>query len=316
MKLRLQLNHRGTEAQKRIQGECFGTRLECAREGEKVNPLALFAFTGALQTGLHVQENGFAGISKHTQRTRNGFSLCLCVSVVFLSLICTSARAGEITVSGAASLKDALKEIGRVYQKSRPQTRVNFNFGSSGTLQKQIEQGAPIDVFVAASDANLNALLRQNLADKHANFGFARGELVLIAPRGSGLRDLSSVKSVRNFAIGGPGVPAGDYARQVLRWYRLDKTVAPKLVYGKDVRGVLQLVASGNADAGLVYRTDASSTRDVEVIGALSARSHAPIRYPMALLTQAPNGREGRDFVRFCKGAAVKAILRRYGFGT
>ena len=228
----------------------------------------------------------------------------------------SAARAGEITVSGAASLKDALRDIGKLYQKSHSQTRVNFNFGSSGTLQKQIENGAPIDVFVAASDANLNALLKRNLADKHANFGFARGELVLIAPRDSALRSLNEAKTARNFAIGGPGVPAGNYARAALKWYKLDKIVAPKLVYGKDVRGVLQLVASGNADAGLVYRTDALISRNVKIVSALSPRSHAPIRYPMALLTGAPNAREGRDFVRFCKGAAVKQILRKYGFGA
>ena len=253
---------------------------------------------------------------RENKKTPNSFSPRLCGSAVFLLLVSPVAHAGEITVSSAASLKDALQEIGRLYQKSHPQTRVNFNFGSSGTLQKQIEQGAPIDVFVAASDANLNALLRQKLADKHAHFGFARGELVLIAPRGSGLRDLAGVKTVRNVAIGGPGVPAGNYARQALKWYGLDKAVAPKLVYGKDVRGVLQLVASVNVSAGIVYRTDAFSSDDVTIISALSPRSHAPIRYPMALLTEAPNAREGRDFVRFCKSASVKTILRKYGFGA
>ena len=225
-----------------------------------------------------------------------------------------TATAGEITVSSAASLKDALKEIGNVYQKSHPQTRVNFNFGSSGTLQKQIEQGAPVDVFVAASQNNMNALLKRNLADKHANFNFANGELVLIAPRDSRLRGLADAKNARNFAIGGPGVPAGSYARAALKFYGLDKIITPKLVYGKDVRGVLQLVASGNADAGLVYRTDALSSRDVRIVSALSAKSHAAIRYPMALLSDAPNAREGREFVRFCKGAAAKRVLRKYGF--
>ncbi len=234
--------------------------------------------------------------------------------LALLTAIPATSHAGEITVSSAASLKDALKEIGALYQKSRPQTRVNFNFGSSGTLQKQIEQGAPVDVFVGASQANLDALLKSNLADKHANFNFANGELVLIGPRGTKLRDLASAKAARNFAIGGPGVPAGNYARQALKWYRMDKLLAPKLVYGKDVRGVLQLVASGNAEAGLVYRTDALSSRAVEIASSLSPKSHAAIRYPMALLREAPNAREGRDFVRFCKGAAAKTILRKYGF--
>ena len=237
----------------------------------------------------------------------------LCGGVLFSTSL---ARAGEITVSGAASLKEALKEVGQLYQKGHPQTQVNFNFGSSGTLQKQIEQGAPVDVFVAASQQNFKALLQRNLADKHANFVFARGELVLIAPRDSDLRSLSDVKTARNFAIGGPGVPAGNYARAALKWYGLDNFVAPKLVYGIDVRGVLHLVASGNADAGLVYRTDALISRDVKIVSALSPKSHAPILYPMTLLTGAPNAVEGRDFVKFCKGAAVKRILRKYGFGA
>ena len=251
--------------------------------------------------------------TQREDKFRIGLSLCLCASVVLMS---SAVHAGEITVSGAASLKDALKEVGQIYQQSHPQTRVNFNFGSSGTLQRQIEQGAPVDVFVAASQANLDALLKRKLADKHARFNFASGELVLIAPNGSGLRDLAGVKAIRNFAIGGPGVPAGDYARQALKWYGLDKVVAPKLVYGKDVRGVLQLVASVNASAGLVYRTDAFSSPDVRIVSVMSPRSHAPIRYPMALLTEAPNARDGRDFVRFCKGAAVKRVLRKYGFGA
>lgn len=233
---------------------------------------------------------------------------------LFLAVSVSAANAGEITVSGAASLKNALKEIGTIYQKSHPQTQVNFNFGSSGTLQKQIEQGAPVDVFVAASEANMNALLQQNLADKHARFNLASGELVLIAPRDSRLRGLSDARNARNFAIGGPGVPAGNYARQALKWYRLDAATSPRLVYGKDVRGVLQLVASGNAEAGLVYRTDARSSRNVKIVSALSPRSHDAIRYPMALLTDAPNAREGREFVRFCKGAVAKSILRKYGF--
>ena len=232
-----------------------------------------------------------------------------------LTLTALSARADEITVSAAASLKDALKTIGQSYEKTHPDTKVNFNFGSSGTLQKQIEQGAPIDVFVAASDKNMAALLARNLVDKHARFNLASGQLVLIAPRASPLQNLAQLQNVANLAIGGPGVPAGDYARASLKWYGLETVVAPKLVYGKDVRGVLTLVASDNADAGIVYRTDALVSRDVKIVAALSAKSHAPIRYPMALVSNAPNARGGRDFVRFCKGVRARRILRGFGFG-
>ena len=235
---------------------------------------------------------------------------CLC-----LLLWSGAARADEITVAGAASLREALTAIARSYQSAHPQTRVNLTFGASGTLQKQIEQGAPIDVFVAASDKNMNALLGRKLADVHARFNLASGEMVLIAPRTSPLRSLSDLRasSVRNIAIGGPGVPAGDYARQVLKWYRLDD-VAPKLVYAKDVRAVLTLVSSGNAEAGWVYRTDARSSPDVKIVSGVWPRSHAPIRYPMALLSRAPNAASGREWVRFCKGKTARAILKKYGF--
>ena len=238
----------------------------------------------------------------------------LFVTLLFAPL----ARADEITVSAAASLREALGAVAAAFSTAHPGTRVNLTFGSSGTLQRQIEQGAPIDVFVAAAPRNMNALLARDLADKHARFTLARGEMVLIAPRGSRLQGLSELRAsaVQTIAIGGPNVPAGDYARQVLRWYRLNKTLAPKLVYGKDVRGVLTLVASGNADAGLVYRTDALSSPKVKIISAMAPQSHAPIRYPMALLTGAPNGKSGRAFVRFCKGAQTRAILQRYGFGV
>lgn len=240
--------------------------------------------------------------------------------ILFLCLVTLSgaARADEITVAGAASLRDALTQIAALYQKAHPDTRVNLTFGSSGTLQKQIEQGAPLDVFVAASGKNMNALVSQKMADVHARFNLASGEMVLIAPRDSLVRGLSDLKSgaVKTIALGGPGVPAGDYARQILSWYRLDKVLAPKLVYGKDVRAVLTLVASGNADAGWVYRTDARTSPDVRIVSGVWPRSHAPIRYPMALLSHAPNAQRGREFVRFCKGAQAKAILKKFGFGT
>ena len=239
--------------------------------------------------------------------------------LIFLLLLVASlsapARADELTIAAAASLREAMGAIANSFHDAHPQTRVNLTFGSSGTLQKQIERGAPIDVFVAASDKNMDALLKQNRVDKHARFNFARGEMVLIAPRDGALQSLSALGNARNLAIGGPGVPAGDYARQALSWYQLDKTLASKLVYGKDVRGVLALVASGNADAGLVYRTDALSSRSVKIVGALAPQSHAPIRYPMALVKDAPNSSAGRAFVRFCKTAPVRTVLKRYGFG-
>ncbi|MBW3635847.1 MAG: molybdate ABC transporter substrate-binding protein, partial [Armatimonadetes bacterium] len=131
-----------------------------------------------------------------------------------LSICISSARANDITVSAAASLQDVLRRIGADFSKSRPQTRVNFNFGSSGTLQKQIEAGAPVDIFLSAANEPMNSLAAKGEVDLATRRVLARGELVLIAPRGSKLRNLGDLRlsNVQTIAVGGAGVPAGDYA--------------------------------------------------------------------------------------------------------
>ncbi|HEX8463201.1 MAG TPA: molybdate ABC transporter substrate-binding protein [Abditibacterium sp.] len=236
--------------------------------------------------------------------------------LLFLACLTIPARADEITVSAAASLREVLTEIGANYRKAQPQTRLNFNFGSSGTLQKQIEAGAPVDVFIAAASKNIAALASQGAIDGATQRLFAGGELVLIAPRESKLRSLSDLKlpSVRTLALGGPGVPAGDYARQTLRFLKLSDAVAPKIVNGKDVRAVLAQVAAGNADAGFVYRTDALSSRAVRVVAVAPAQSHAPVRYPMAVVKEAPNRAGALRFWRYLSSSSAKKVLQRRGF--
>ena len=235
--------------------------------------------------------------------------------VVFTLLAAsTLARADEITVSAAASLKPVFTRIAADFAKVRPQTQVRFNFGSSGTLQSQIENGAPVDVFASASDKNMGALQSANLLEPNTRQLLARGELVLVAPRASKFRGLSDLRRARTVAIGGPGVPAGDYARQTLAFYKLDKVVAPRLIYAKDVRGVLALVASGNADAGFVYRSDALSSREVRVVAAPDSRSHAPVRYSFAVIKNSQNKTSAREWMKFCLSSGAQSTLRRFGF--
>ena len=238
-----------------------------------------------------------------------------------LGLFCTLAggsvaRADEITVSAAASLKDALTRIAANYAKAKPDTKINFNFGSSGTLQKQIEAGAPVDLFISAADKNMDALAAQGAIDTSLRRLLARGELVLIAPKGSKLKSIKELRlsSVQAVALGGPGVPAGDYARQTLGALKLSEVVSPKLVLGKDVRSVLAQVAAGNVDAGFVYRTDALTSPEVRIVVVAPPKSHTPVRYPMAVVKDAPNRGGAVSFLAYLQSRSAKKVLKKFGF--
>lgn len=233
-----------------------------------------------------------------------------------LSICISSARADDITVSAAASLQDVLRRIGADFSKSRPQTRVNFNFGSSSTLQKQIEAGAPVDIFLSAADKPMNSLAAKGEIDLATRRVLARGELVLIAPRGSKLKNLGDLRlsNVQTIAVGGAGVPAGDYARQTLKALRLSDAVSQKLIVAKDVRAVLTLVAAGNADAGFVYRTDALRSPRARIVALAPPQLHDAIRYPMAIVASTPNPSGARAFWNYLQSASARRVLRQFGF--
>jgi molybdate transport system substrate-binding protein len=196
---------------------------------------------------------------------------------------------------------------------------VRFNFASSGTLQQQIQRGAPVDVFISAADKQMNALATKNLILHSTRRILAHNELVLVVPRMArvpirNFSDLGS-PSVRRIAIGAPAsVPAGQYAEQMLRKLGLWNRVQPKAVQGKDVREVLTQVALGNVDAGLVYRTDAATTPQVRIVKAAPKGSHQSINYPMAVVTSTRNGTTARGFLSFLQTSTAKAILKRRGF--
>jgi molybdate transport system substrate-binding protein len=244
------------------------------------------------------------------------------ITVVLLALTTrqNAAQAAEtILVSAAASLRESLTEIGNRYTKSRPDTTVRFNFASSGTLQQQIERGAPVDVFISAADKQMNTLAEKNLIIHSTRRVLAHNELVLVVPRSSALvvksfSDLGN-PAVRRIALGASAsVPAGQYAEQMLRKLSLWSRVQPKAVQGKDVRGVLTQVALGNVDAGLVYRTDAATSPQVRIVKAAPKGSHQPINYPMAVVTSTRHSAAARAFLRHLQSPSAKAILKRRGF--
>ncbi len=227
-------------------------------------------------------------------------------------------EASSITVSAAASLKDALDAISPAFAKQRPNIVIHYNLGASGTLQQQIEQGAPVDVYISASPNQMDSLEKQGLLLAGSRRNLLRNTLVLIVPaRATDISDFKDLlkPSVKNVSIGEPqAVPAGKYAEEVLTHFGLYQALKPKLVFAKDVRQVLTYVASGNADAGIVYATDAKITSQVKVTTTAPEDSHEAIIYPMAILKDAKDVQAGKAFVAFLASPTGQSIFEKYGF--
>lgn len=223
-----------------------------------------------------------------------------------------------LLVSAAASLKDVLEDIKPLYQKHHSDLNLTFNFGASGALLQQIEQGAPVDIFISAAKPQMDTLDEKGALVTGTRTNLAKNKLVLIVPKNSNA--VTSFKSltkpeVKRISIGEPrSVPAGQYAEQVLQKLNLLNAVKPKLVYANNVRQVLAAVESGNADAGFVYATDAKISAKVKVAVIADESSHLPIVYPMAVLMSSKNINAAKAFVQYLSGSEAKNVLRKYGF--
>jgi molybdate transport system substrate-binding protein len=227
-------------------------------------------------------------------------------------------QSSSITVSAAISLKDSLDEVGHLYATRHPAAKVAFNYGGSGTLGRQIEQGASVDVFFSAAEKEMDDLATQGLVATETRRDIVANSLVLITPASStmvrGFEDLSRLQ-VSAIALGEPGtVPAGMYARQTLEHMGFFAAIQKKIVYAKDVRAVLTFVETGNADAGFVYRTDALTSKKVRVVATAPADSHDPIVYPAAVLKNSKNAAAAREFVGFLEGPEARTAFEKYGF--
>jgi molybdate transport system substrate-binding protein len=224
----------------------------------------------------------------------------------------------SLTVSAAISLKDALDEVGHLYEQRHPGTKITFNYGGSGTLQHQIEQGAPVDIFFSAAAKQMDALQAEGLLVPGARRNIAGNELVLIVPAGAervkGFADLADPE-VKTVAVGEPAtVPAGMYAQQMFEHLGILAAIEKKIVYAKDVRTVLTYVESGNAEAGIVYRTDVKSSTKVRAVTAAPAGSHDAIIYPAAVVKGSQSIPAARAFLDFLSTSEAGAIFTKYGF--
>ena len=249
-------------------------------------------------------------------------SLVTCVVVGVLLLLGTvnAVRAQEVMLSVAISMKDAVEELGRGFMAARPGVTLRYNFGSSGQLQKQIEAGAPIDLFISAGQRQMDELEKKALVITATRRVFARNALTVIKPADSTLdittpADLLGPR-VTKIVVGDPkAVPAGQYAQESLRALGLWDTLQPKLVFSENVRQALDYVARGEVDAGFVYRTDAA-TRGLRVKEAFrpAEDTYRPVVYPVAVVAGARQATLAQAFLDRLVSREGQAVLGRLGF--
>ncbi len=231
-----------------------------------------------------------------------------------------SALAQEVVFSVAISMKDAVAELGRGFSASRPGVVLRYNVGSSGELQKQIEAGAPVDLFISAAQRQMDELQQKNLIVVASRRNFARNVLTVIKPAHSTL-DLSKASDlvdarVGKIVIGNPKtVPVGQYSEESLKAMSVWERVQPKLVLAENVRQALDYVARGEVDAGFVYTTDAA-IRKGQVVEAFrpAEDTYRPVVYPAAVVAAARHRAVAQAFIDVLVGREGQAVLTRFGF--
>ena len=224
-----------------------------------------------------------------------------------------------LTVSAAASLTDVMEEIKGFYEEKTVHTLV-MNYGSSGALQQQIEQGAPADVFISAAQRQMDVLQEEGLILAESRVDLLENKVVLIIPVAGDNKEITdfnslTTDSLKLLAIGEPeSVPAGRYAKEVLSSLGIWKKLEEKCVLGKDVRQVLTYVETGNVDAGIVYMTDALTSEKVKIAATAPAGSHTPVTYPAAIVRGTSVLQVAEDFMAYLQSNEVAEIFERHGF--
>lgn len=225
-----------------------------------------------------------------------------------------------LLVSAAASLQDALKEIQPLFQQTQSNVKVNYNFGASGALQQQIEQGAPADVFFSAATKQMNALQDKNLILSDTRRNLLTNSLVLVVSNNSDLEidnfEQLTNPNVKRIAVGEfRSVPVGQYSEELFQKLGVLAQIKPKLVFGNNVRNVLAAVESGNADAGIVYITDAKTSDKVRVVATAAENLHSPIVYPIAIISSSKNPDAAKEYIQFLTDKQARSVFEKYGFG-
>ena len=242
------------------------------------------------------------------------------IALIFSVHSTLSVAEQKITVFAAASLTEAVTQVAADYEKEKS-VQIQTSFASSSVLAKQIENGAPAEIFIAADNKWMDYLQEKNLLKPANRVALLGNHLVLIVPKDKVFKvDMSKDFNFASAFYGKlctgetESVPVGIYAKQSLKSLNWWDTIKTRIVGTQDVRAALAFVARGECDAGIVYETDAKVSNKVENIATFPETSHEPIVYPLALLKNA--GAQAADFYQYLQSAKAKAVFAKYGFST
>lgn len=231
---------------------------------------------------------------------------------------CATLRAAELNVFAAASLTDSLKEIAAAYEKESGD-KIVFNFGASSTLARQIEEGAPADIFFSADEAKMNVLDKNGRIVRETRKSRLSNALAIVVTTDSTTKiqsaaDLAEAR-IKRIALADPkAVPAGVYSKTYLEKLKLWPAVEPKVVPTENVRAALAAVESGNVDAGMVYKTDAAISKKVKVAFEVPRADAPDISYPMALLSESKQPDPAKKLLAYLDSEAATKVFQKFGF--
>jgi len=242
----------------------------------------------------------------------------LLIVLLLAAFIALPLRAVEVTVFAAASLTDSLKEIGAAYEKTSGD-KIIFNFGASSTLARQIEAGAPADIFFSADEAKMDGLAAKELIDAGTRKSRLGNALVVVVPNDSALEIKSAGNltndSIKKIAFADPkAVPAGVYGRAWLTNMQVWAAIEPKVIPTENVRAALAAVESGNVEAGVVFKTDAGISKKVKVAYEVPAKDAPKISYPMALVKDSKQADAAKKFLDYLAAEEAGQVFQRFGF--
>lgn len=238
------------------------------------------------------------------------------LALLILVVLATPAFAGDVSLSVAASMKDLFNELTDGYAKKHPGTRFLKNYGASGALAKQIENGAPADLYISANEKWMDYLHEKKLVDASSRGTFAYNTLVFAGVPGKAVSMQDLLKLAR-IAIGSPkSVPAGEYAAEAIKNAGMDKQLEKKLVMTKDVRECLLYAELGEVDGAFVYKTDAFQSKKAKILFIVPQEIYPRVTYPMVLTVVGAKNKEAAAFYSYLHGDEAKAVLTKYGFAT
>jgi len=244
-------------------------------------------------------------------------ALSAILTVLFCSILpATAAWAGVINVSAAASLKEVINELSDRFSKNHPDIKIVKNYGASGQLAKQVENGSPTDILISANIEWLDYLKKKDQIDIASIGTFAYNTLVFAGRSGkaASLQDLIKLEKI---AIGSPkSVPAGEYAMEAIKNAGLDKQLVKKLVMARDVRECLMYAERGEVDGGFVYRTDALQAKQAKILFTVPQNLYSRVSYPGALTVSGKTNKDAVAFFAYLNGKEAKAVLTKNGFSS